>query len=223
MKKEYILTSVIVILLIGLGISIYFLTSVRNVQSPVGPEHRSIDTVYMTKFVKLPEYKYNYNPTRFIIFTDIDTVRISTIEVIHDTVSITTVDSTRINYSSQFLTQYPTNPKLLQVLLSSNNLELSLLDTDGQISTQQYALDLDKFKYNYQPFGMTYQKNSFLKRLKPFAEIQFRPINLLLDVNLGIYYKTSKINYEIGLNGFYYPHLKTYPGGDIYFKLRYEF
>lgn len=222
-KTTKILLLIVTILAIALGFCIYFLTDVRNVHDPNGHEQERPDTVYLTKYVPVEGYKSDYQPTRFYFFTELDTVEIEKITIVHDTVRVTTKDSTDISYHTQFLTQYPTANKLVQLLLDNESLSLSLLNTQGQLSTQQFQLDLDKFKYNYQPEGMTYKRNNFFKRLHPFGEVMVRPLNLMLDANLGIYHKTGKIKYELGLNGFYYPTVQKLPGYDIYFKLRYEF
>lgn len=222
-KTKKTLLTVIALLAIALGTCIYFLTNVRNVQIPDGTEQEKPDTVYLTKFVPVKPFDYSYIPTKYFFFTETDTLEIEKIKVIHDTVTVYTKDSTQINYNSQFLTQYPSASKLVQLLLDDENLSLSLLNTNGHLSTQEFKLDLDKFKYNYQPLGMTYEKINFFKRLHPFVEAQVRPMNLLLDANLGIYHETGKIKYEFGLNGFYYPKLQKLPGWDLYFKLRYDF
>lgn len=222
-KTTKVLLIVITILAIALGFCIYFLTEVRNVQIPDGTEQEKPDTVYMTKFVPYKPYELPYKPYKYFFFTEKETIEVEKIEVVHDTVTVYTNDSTQFQYNSQFLTQYTTASKLIQLLLDDTSLSLSLLNTQGQLSTQYFQLDLDKFKYNYQPGGMTYEKNNFFKRLHPFGEVMVRPLNLMLDANIGIYHKTGKIKYELGLNGFYYPTVQKLPGYDIYFKLRYEF
>ena len=70
---------------------------------------------------------------------------------------------------------------------------------------------------------MTQKRKSFIKRFSPLTELQWRPFNNLWDLNLGLKYNTSKFNYELGLNLFYYPKIKTNPGTDLYFKLSYQF
>lgn len=222
-KTNKILLIALTILAIALGVCIYFLTDVRNVQIPTGTEQEKPDTVYLTKFIPIEPYKYSSIAPKFYFFTELDTVGIEKIKIVHDTVTVYTQDSTKINYNSQFFTQYTGASKLVQLLLDDESLSLSLFNTQGQLSTQEFKLDLDKFKYNYQPEGMTYTKNNFFKRLHPFAEVMVRPMNLLLDTTIGIYHKTGNFNYEFGLNGFYYPRLQKIPGWDLYFKLRYDF
>ena len=70
---------------------------------------------------------------------------------------------------------------------------------------------------------MTQKRKSLIKRFSPLTELQWRPFNNLWDLNLGLKYNTSKFNYELGLNLFYYPRIKTNPGIDLYFKLSYQF
>ena len=222
-KTNKILLIAITILTIALGTCIYFLTDVRNVQIPTGTEQEKPDTVYLTKFIPVESYKYKNIASKLYFFTEVDTVEIEKLKLLHDTVRVYTTDSTKIDYSSQFFTQYSEASKLIQLLLDNEKLSLSLFSTQGQLTTQEFDLDLNKFKYNYQSGNMTYTKTSVFKRLHPFAEIMVRPMNLLLDANVGIYHKTGNFNYELGLNGFYYPRLKNQPGWDLYFKLRYDF
>lgn len=203
-------------------------TVVKALRSPDGLEGDSVDsvpdTIYVTKFVPVGSYKSTFTPTRYIFFSETDTVEVDKIVHTRDTVSVYLKDSTAIDYNVQFLAQYPNASKLIQLLLDSENLSLTFFNAQGTLSTEEYKLNLDKFKYNYQwDEGFSYKKNSFFKNLHPFVEAQVRPINLMLDVNLGLYHKTGKIIYETGLNGFYYPRVKTNPGWDIYFKMRYNF
>lgn len=227
MKTVQVPKGLIWLTLILFAVLITF-TVVKALRSPDGPEGSSIDpvidTVYMTRFVPVKSYKSPFQPHRYIFFSEVDTVEVEKVIHTRDTVKVYIKDSTAIDYNVQFLSQYPNASKLVQLLLDSENLSLTLFNAQGTLSTEEYRLDLDKFKYNYQcDEGFSYKKNNFFKRLHPFAEVQLRPINLMLDVNLGIYHKTGKIIYETGLNGFYYPRVKTYPGWDFYFKMRYNF
>ena len=223
MKKDITYILIISALAIALGICLYFLTDVRNLQSPYGPEEEKVDTVYLPRYIPVESFKYDYQPSKYFFFTEEKEVKVDTIVYIHDTVRVFMKDSSRVDYSSQFLTQYTSASKLVQLLLDSENLSLTLFDTQGSLHTEQYNLNLEAFKYNYLNNQMSFQKNSFFKNIHPFAEVSFRPMNVMLDANIGIYHKTSKIIYELGLNGFYYPKLQKPFGKDFYFKLRYEF
>ena len=181
------------------------------------------DTIWVDRpFTPEPEFKEPVKPENVTGYR-IDTITITDIQLQHDTVFITLEDSTKLQVSTLFLTQYPNTSRLLQLLLSEDKLNLSLQNTLGEVFTEEYKLDLQNCSYNYLENAMTQNRKKFIKKIHPYAELQFRPINTLIDVNLGLKYKTSKTNYEIGLNGFYYPRQSKKLGADIYLKLNYEF
>ena len=141
----------------------------------------------------------------------------------NDTIKLLYPDSSFISVSPQFLSQFPNSSKLIQFLLTDTDLKLGLLNTDGKLFEKVYSIDTEKYSYNYFEDNMTQKRKSLIKRFSPLTELQWRPFNNLWDLNLGLKYNTSKFNYELGLNLFYYPRIKTNPGTDLYFKLSYQF
>ena len=152
-----------------------------------------------------------------------DTIEILNLIYHNDTIKLLYPDSSFISVSPQFLSQFPNSSKLIQFLLTDTDLKLGLLNTDGKLFEKVYSIDTDKYSYNYFEDNMTQKRKSFIKRFSPLTELQWRPFNNLWDLNLGLKYNTSKFNYELGLNLFYYPRIKTNPGTDLYFKLSYQF
>ena len=152
-----------------------------------------------------------------------DTIEILNIIYHNDTIKLLYPDSSFISVSPQFLSQFPNSSKLIQFLLTDTDLKLGLLNTDGKLFEKVYSIDTDKYSYNYFEDNMTQKRKSLIKRFSPLTELQWRPFNNLWDLNLGLKYNTSKFNYELGLNLFYYPRIKTNPGTDLYFKLSYQF
>ena len=152
-----------------------------------------------------------------------DTIEILNIIYHNDTIKLLYPDSSFISVSSQFLSQFPNSSKLIQFLLTDTDLKLGLLNTDGKLFEKVYSIDTDNYSYNYFGDNMTQKRKSFIKRFSPLTELQWRPFNNLWDLNLGLKYNTSKFNYELGLNLFYYPRIRTNPGTDLYFKLSYQF
>ena len=152
-----------------------------------------------------------------------DTIEILNIIYHNDTIKLLYPDSSFISVSPQFLSQFPNSSKLIQFLLTDTDLKLGLLNTDGKLFEKVYSIDTDKYSYNYFEDNMTQKRKSFIKRFSPLTELQWRPFNNLWDLNLGLKYNTSKFNYELGLNLFYYPRIRTNPGTDLYFKLSYQF
>ena len=88
---------------------------------------------------------------------------------------------------------------------------------------KEYSVDILNNSYNYVNNTLTSKKKSFIKKLSPYVEAQYRPFNNLMDLNLGLKYNTRKINYEIGFNTFYYPEFSKSLGADLYLKLNYTF
>lgn len=181
-----------------------------------------IDTVYVSDFfLKSPDLEIKNFPSRiFFFFTD--TTEVEKALVIRDTLKITEKDSTNLYFNTNFLTQYPEASKLLQMNFSERRFEIALLNVQGQVYKETYPVDTRFSKYQYTDH-LTSDRVSFWNRLQPFAQIQIRPIHNLWDMDLGISYNTTKINYELGINGFYYPGIHKTPGADIFLRVRYNF
>lgn len=165
----------------------------------------------------------NQKNQKLIYVHTLDTIEILNIIYHNDTIKLLYPDSSFISVSPQFLSQFPNSSKLIQFLLTDTDLKLGLLNTDGKLFEKVYSIDTDKYSYNYFEDNMTQKRKSLIKRFSPLTELQWRPFNNLWDLNLGLKYNTSKFNYELGLNLFYYPRIKTNPGTDLYFKLSYQF
>lgn len=181
-----------------------------------------IDTVYVSDFfLKSPDLEIKHFPSRiFFFFTD--TTEVEKTLVIRDTLKITEKDSTNLYFNTNFLTQYPEASKLLQMNLSERRFEIALLNVQGQVYKETYSVDTRFSKYQYTDH-LTSDRISFWSRLQPFAQIQIRPIHNFWDLDLGLSYNTTKINYELGINGFYYPGIHKTPGADIFLRVRYNF
>lgn len=216
---QHILTFLMVVTIILLSIRCCHLSSDKPT-TDVYPSQT--DTVYVKDyFTFIPEYKYTSIPkTRFIFLTD--SVKIKDIKVERDTVKVFIKDSTSINYSPYFLTQYPSKPKLLQAFVSESSFQLALLNTNGNVYKEVYDIDTRFYNYNYNE-GLTHEPKPFFSRIEPFIQTTIRPRNLMVDLDLGLNYNTRKINYEIGINGFYYNPLSNPFGWDIFFRMKYKF
>lgn len=212
-----ILIPIVLCFLIG-----YYLGSLKH-KSDSKPNNQKPDTVYIDKpFVPEEPFDEPKEPEVIYVHT-LDTIEILNIIYHNDTIKLLYPDSNFISVSPQFLSQFPNSSKLIQFLLTDTDLKLRLLNTDGKLFEKVYSIDTDKYSYNYFEDNMTQKRKSFIKRFSPLTELQWRPFNNLWDLNLGLKYNTSKFNYELGLNLFYYPRIKTNPGTDLYFKLSYQF
>jgi len=62
---------------------------------------------------------------------------------------------TRLSIADNFIKNYPTNPKLLELKLDKSNLELTTLDINNKAETFQYPLYLDNYSYQWLEKQMT--------------------------------------------------------------------
>lgn len=214
-------TWILYILIIGLGILCVY--QFLNPKSEVKFLESSPDTVYVDKYLKPDtEYKYIQVP-KYITQYKVDSVFVEKVEVKHDTFEIYLKDSSILSISSQYLTQYPNNDKLISLLFDDRKLDMNLLNTKGNIYNKQYPINPNLYSYNYVNNNLTFERKKFFKRFSPTAQITVRPFNNLYDLDFGLKYNTSKFNYELGFNSFYYPNLKKGIGTDLYLRLNYTF
>lgn len=112
---------------------------------------------------------------------------------------------------------------IVQILLDKEKLTLSFQNTSSGISSSKvFDLDLGSFKYNWVDGNLT-KKKVFPITVKPYVYGQYRYFNNLLDFGGGLSFKTTAINYKLGVNTFYYPKLKSDVGFDLEFKIEYNF
>ena len=122
---------ILYILIIGLGILCVY--QFLNPRSEVRFLDSPPDTVYVDKYLK-PEIEYKYiQVPKYITQYKVDSIFVERVEVKHDTLEIYLKDSSVLNISSQFLTQYPTNDKLISMVFDDHKLDMNLLNTRGNI------------------------------------------------------------------------------------------
>ena len=182
------------------------------------------DTVYIEKPLKVgPEYVYIEKPKYITKYLESEPKEIKEIQIIHDTVRVYTDKFTSFDISSEFLTRYPNTDRLIQLLFTDDNLQLSLLDVKGNVFSKTYDINTELYSYNYVNNQLSWKRKPFIKRFSPTLGITYRPINSMYDLSLGLKYNTRKINYEVGLNSFYYPKFKSELGLDVYLRISYNF
>lgn len=184
------------------------------------------DTVYVHKtYTPKKEYKFT-EPPRLIFMYFNDTVKvkeeIQSIVVQKDTLKLFYKDSTYQGIDLRFLTTYPNTDRLIQLLLDNKNLDLSLLNTSGNIYKKEFKINTDIYHYNYYNGKLTYKKKPFYKKFGLAGSFTFRPKNELYDLDLALKYKTSLFNYYMGVNFFYYPKYQTALGKDLFFRVTYD-
>lgn len=219
-KYTKILVSLVVVLVIVCFLCVVLIFRVRDNRYPDFPEKVKTDTVFVSRFFEPhTELKFDEFP-EIVFFFFSDSIPVKDIQVIKDTVYVETSSGT-FDYNAQFLTQYPNAPKFIQMSLDKN-LNLTFLNTQGKVYQEQYTINPEIYRYLYTDH-LTSEKKSFWKRWTPFVQFQIRPINTLLDLDLGLKYKTSRMQYEFGINGFYYQPLPKHFGADLFLRVRYEF
>ena len=212
-----ILGTVLVLLIV------FLIFSIVRIKKQYGniPEKVITDTVYVSRFFERePDFKFTQIPERVFVFFS-DTTEVEKVVLKTDTLIVYQKDSSSIQYSTLFLTQYPESSKLIQMNLS-DKLKITMLNPQGRIYQEVYPIDLNCFDYSYSSH-LSYQRKSFWKRWTPFVQLQVRPFHSWVDLDLGLNYKTSNLQYEFGINGFYYHHLNNPLGADLFLRLRYEF
>ena len=94
---------------------------------------------------------------------------------------------------------------------------------DTTVISRDFKIDVSKYQYLYMNGNLTYKKVPIKKRLDPYIELSYRPFNNMTDLTGGIYFETSKFNYKLCLNLFYYPKLQNKIGSDVRLSITYKF
>lgn len=89
----------------------------------------------------------------------------------------------------------------------------------------EYNILPSEYQYTWVDGKLTTKRLSTWKRLeiKPYISLSYRPIHGLWDLEAGIAFKTKSFNYNLGLNGFYYPRWQKHPGLDAQIRITYNF
>lgn len=199
------------LIIVLLGFTIYLCFRNHQLNSQLDSVSKSVneipDTVYKDKpFKPVNSYSDELNPWRILIFGNKSSSAIQQ-------------DSTH----SQVNTEISRKDSLVQFTLDNSNLNLSFWNKEtGTYHTNLFNIDLDKYKYNWYEGTLT-QKRIRKLSLSPYAYGKYRPFNNLLDVGVGISFKTKRFNYKLGVNTFYYPRFHSGIGTDLEFTVTYNF
>lgn len=113
---------------------------------------------------------------------------------------------------------------LVQMLLGNDKLDLSFFRPSTQeFLTQSFKLDLDNYKYNWVNGKLTQKKLGFKLKVQPYVYAKYRFFNNLVDLGVGISFKTQNLQYKLGLNEFYYPKFNPNPKTEIEFSITYNY
>ena len=203
-----------------MGLALFYFFSKASDPSPKDRDYNYItDTIFVERLNIDNPYKENINPSKVEISQP--STPNGQIKIIHDTIHYFSRD-TIILYNPRFLDLYPESDKLIQLLLDKNNLKMNLLSNKGIEYSKSYPMDLSKYEYNYSKNSMTIRNIPFKDKINPYTELTYRPFHNLWDIDLGVKYNTSRINYKVGVN-FYYYHSYNSLGADLFIKFGYQF
>lgn len=208
-----------VILLLGFTIYLCFRNyHLRQMQSHVTKSET--DTVYIYKeFKPVSVFKDKLNPGKILIYKPAK---------FEDSILGCSNPAKDFSFhSNDFKVSNNSNSvqgdSLVQFILEKDKLSISSYSTTDSIySTRIYPIDPLRYTYNWYQGEITYKKNRRIN-LKPYVYAKYRPFNNFTDIGFGISLKTQRINYNLGINGFYYPGIKKNPGWDIELSLKYNF
>ena len=182
---------------------------VNQLQVKQNPSKSKSDTVFITK---------PFNPIGAYPITEIRKLVTYYLPDSHAN-SAHSIDQVKGDHLLQLLKP----DSLVQILLDEKSLRISFKDDSmGSYFSKDFELDLSSYKYNFINNSLTKYKKSIFAKLKPYAYISYRYPQNLGDLGLGIGFKTQKVIYKVGMNGFWYPSFKKDPGLNLEFRLEYN-
>ena len=183
---------------------------VNQLKVKQNPSKSKSDTVFITK---------PFNPIGAYPITEIPNLVTYYIPADSHANSAHSIDQVKGDHLLQLLKP----DSLVQILLDEKSLRISFKDDSlGSYFSKDFELDLSSYKYNFINNALTKYKKSIFAKLKPYAYISYRYPQNLGDLGLGIGFKTQKVIYKVGMNGFWYPSFKKDPGLNLEFRLEYN-
>ena len=120
------------------------------------------------------------------------------------------------------------NDSVVQFLVNRKNLTLTTYNhTANKFSTNEWYLDFDRYKYNWQPStGLTQERNRYLS-IQHYIKADYQPIHSVMNLGTGISFKTRKLDYNIGINLNHDKRLNKNPYLDlelsiIYYQIKWQ-
>lgn len=111
------------------------------------------------------------------------------------------------------------------ISLNKNTFTLTFTNPSLGIHQSEFKIKPTEYQYTWVDGKLTAKRLSAWKRLevKPYTSLSYRPFNNLWDLEAGISFKTKSLNYNLGINGFYYPQWQSKPGIDAQIRITYNF
>lgn len=114
---------------------------------------------------------------------------------------------------------------LIGIDLNKNKFILTFNNPNLGNHTSQFNIKPNEYQYIWVNGKLTAKRLPIIKRLelKPYTSLSYRPIHNLWDWDLGISFKTKSLNYNLGVNAFYYPKFQKNLGLDVQLRITYNF
>lgn len=221
MKDKIVKISLaITVFILGLAL-VRNLFELHHLRETHSESSKVTDTLWIKRYKPLEPYNVLEVPKLLLLYHT-DTVAVKEIVHDHNTIQVVLGNNQVLDYSTQFLAQYPNAGKLVQFQVKNNQLKLTQFSSLGQLSTQVYDFRPEFYNYIYTNNQLTTQQKGFFQKFGFSAEFLYRPISNLYDLNLGLLHKTRFSIIELGLNLHYYPTWQGNIGFDPYLKIRYQ-
>jgi len=163
----------IIILIIILGfITWYILIRKEPVVEPLIRYKYKTDTIYADT-IYIPGKPYPIKtPPKTITIYEVNNAALDSLIIIISQDSIIISDlKFQIAIHENYLKQFPSNPKLIQLGLHRDTLSLGLLNIGGFVSEYNFPIYLNEFRYKWTVKGMSHETYQLptLEEHKPFA------------------------------------------------------
>jgi hypothetical protein len=180
------------------------------------------DTLYLNRSYVLPKPKgIKTNPKKITFYqkenSNLKLNCSDSILTLIDTIQ----NSDTILINPNFLKLYSTSPKLLNLELKKDFMNITLFDINSQVYTQEYPINLNQFEYSVNEKGelsrvdLNYKPPyNFSKGL--FAGVEYRVIQNVPLVFINYDYPIKSIQSSIGLATFY----ENKPNLELFIRLR---
>ena len=118
------------------------------------------DTIKVPEPYAVPEPYGIKVPPRIVKIYEVDSSALDSLKLIikNDSITIAGLHN-QINIHSNYLKLFPTNPKLIALDLSFDTLSLSLLNISGIITSYDYPIFIEFFKYHWSEGQLTKEDN----------------------------------------------------------------
>lgn len=114
---------------------------------------------------------------------------------------------------------------IIGIDLNKNKFTLTFTNPYFGNHTANFNIKPEEYQYVWVDGKLTTKRLPLIKRLEfhPYTSVSYRPIHNLWDWELGISFKTKSLNYNFGVNAFYYPKFQNNLSLDAVIRITYNF